>query len=365
MTVGDDLDPVRQLLPHVRLDPREALHAGERSSVQRVEACWPDSSPATLIVKRLHDLDESWVRETAALSILPHGEASALIAARPDPPIVVTEDLGTGPSVADALLGDDLDAAWHAVRRWATAVGRLHAVSAPLRTAFESALQERSPDIRVPAGRVSRELDDAARVLDGHCAALGVAVPTGALEELRELRHVLGSDGTAALTPADTCPDNNVLVGDRVVLTDFEGAQWRHAAWDVAYLFVPWPSCWCAWSIPDELARQAFADYRAAAAPGLPAVAGEQFEREVRAATAGWALTSTTWYLDSALGDDPAVNPDRPAPTRRAMILHRLALAAASDVVPALAELAGELAAALEQRWGGIALEPARAFAGT
>ena len=115
----DDLDPVRQLLPHVRLDPGEALRAGERSNVQRVAACWPEATPTTLIVKRLHDLDESWVRETAALSVLPPGEASALIASRPDPPIVVTEDLGQGPSVADALLGDDLDAAWHAVRRWA------------------------------------------------------------------------------------------------------------------------------------------------------------------------------------------------------------------------------------------------------
>ena len=46
------------------------------------------------------------------------------------------------------------------------------------------------------------------------------------------------------------------------------------------------------------------------------------------------------------------------------MILRRLGLAAASDAVPALAELAGALAAELEQRWGGVALEPARAFAG-
>ena len=46
-----------------------------------------------------------------------------------------------------------------------------------------------------------------------------------------------------ALTPADACPDNNVLIGRRRVLIDFEGAQWRHLAWDVAYLFVPWPTC--------------------------------------------------------------------------------------------------------------------------
>ena len=360
----DDLDPVRQLLPNVRLRPLEALRAGERSGVQRVEACWPDTAPTTVIVKRLYGLDESWIRETAALSVLPEGEASALVTSGIDPPLVVTEDLGTGPSVADALLGDDQDVAWHSVRQWAAAVGRLHAATASLRSAFEDELHRRSPELRVLPSRVSHELDDAARMLDGHCGALGVAVPTGALDELRELRHVLGGDGTAALTPADTCPDNNVLVGDRVVLIDFEGAQWRHVAWDVAYLFVPWPSCWCAWSIPDELARQALADYRTAAAPGLPAVADEAFEQEVRAATTGWAITSTTWFLDSALGDDLPLNAERPAPTRRAMILQRLALAAANDTLPALAELAGELGAALGQRWGEVPLEPAKAFTG-
>ena len=145
--------------------------------------------------------------------------------------------------------------------------------------------------------RVSHELDDAARVLDGHCAALGVPIPTGALDELRELRHVLGSDGTAALTPADTCPDNNVLVGDRVVLIDFEGAQWRHVAWDVAYLFVPWPSCWCAWSIPDELAARP----SPTTATRRPRAAGRR-RRALRAGGTGsdrrLGAPSTTWFLD-------------------------------------------------------------------
>jgi hypothetical protein len=35
----------------------------------------------------------------------------------------------------------------------------------------------------------------------------------------------------------------NVRRDDEVVLVDFEEAQWRHVAWDVAYLSVPWRSC--------------------------------------------------------------------------------------------------------------------------
>ena len=53
-----------------------------------------------------------------------------------------------------------------------------------------------------------------------------------------------------AFTPGDTCPDNDVQVADGLVLIDFEDAQWRHVVWDVAYLTVPFPSCWCSWRLP-------------------------------------------------------------------------------------------------------------------
>ena len=113
---------------------------------------------------------------------------------------------------------------------------------------------------------------------------------------------------------------------------------------------------------PGRAGASAFADYREAAAPGLPAVADEAFEQQVRAATVGWALTSTTWFLDTALGDDPPLTrtprPDPPGHDPAAAVARR-----GERTVPALAELAGELGAALENRWGGVPLEPARAFA--
>ena len=265
--------------------------------------------------------------------------------------------------MADALLGSDPDAAAGAVRLWVEALARLHVTTHDARDVFAQALAEREGDLPVAVSRVWAETDDSVRVLDSHCAALGISVPTHALDELHELAHRLGSTGLAALTPADTCPDNNVLVGDRLVLTDFEGAQWRHIAWDVAYLFVPWPSCWCSWRLPDEVARSAFAAYRAIAVGAFPGVVDESFARDVEAAAVGWALTSTSWFLGQALGSDPPLNPDRPAPTRRAMIMHRLAVAAASDELPALAELARRLAHELRSRWGDVPLAYANAFA--
>src|SRR2546429_3760393 len=90
-----------------------------------------------------------------------------------------------------------------------------------------------------------------------------VDVPTHALDELRGLGSRLSCAGPAALTPADACPDNNVRTAGGLVLIDFEGAQWRHIAWDVAYLAVPWPSCWCAWQLPADVAARAVEAYRA------------------------------------------------------------------------------------------------------
>ncbi|MBE7188567.1 phosphotransferase [Jatrophihabitans endophyticus] len=362
--MSDGLDAARALLPGVDLRAVEQLRGGERSSVTRVHATWPGYEPTAVIVKQFWQAGEGWAREAAALSVLASGEASGLVVAGDSPPVVVTEDLGRGPSLADALLGDDPAAAGAAVRDWAQALARLHSAGRDRRARFRAALDERQGEMPIDECCVGVELDDAARLLDARCAALGVSIPTHALDELRSLGERLGDGPGASLSPVDTCPDNNVRVDDRVVLIDFEGAQWRHVAWDVAYLFVPWPTCWCSWRIPDGVASEAFAAYRDAAIGAFPEVAEESFACDVEAATVGWALTSTTWFLDNALGSDPVLNPDKPTPTRRAMILHRLGVAARTTELPALAELAANLADELQRRWGDVPLELAQAFAG-
>jgi hypothetical protein len=208
-------------------------------------------------------------------------------------------------------------------------------------------------------------LEETIRQLDQECAALGVAIPTGTFDALRTLEHRLGGAGSAALTPSDTCPDNNVLVGDRLVLLDFEDAQWRHIAWDVAYLRVPWPSCWCAWTLPDHVADAAVAAYRAGAAVRFPEVADEQFARDVEAAAVAWAFMSTMWFLPSIRAGDPPADPARPAPSRRAVVQHRLARTAQradfAQLAPA-GELAERLRAELAVQYGDPPLDTAPAF---
>jgi hypothetical protein len=361
--MSDELDAARALLPGVQLEDVARLRGSERSAVHRVRATAADGGQRSLIVKQYFAAGEGWVRESAALTVLAGaGRRPRLVAEAGEPPVVVTEDVGEGSSLADALLGDGPRMAERALRRWAEAVADLHVATREARDRFRAELTARQGDLPVRESSVGVDLDDAVRVLERECPALGVRVPGGAVDDLRGLAKRLGGSGLAALTPADACPDNNIVTEDGLVLVDYEGAQWRHVAWDVAYLQVPWPSCWCSWRLPADVAARAVESYRLAAARALPEVGEPGFARDVEAAVVGWALLSTTWFLNNALGSDPPLNPDRPTPSRRAMIQHRLDRAAASPELPALAELAGRLVAALRNRWGDVPLDLAPAF---
>lgn len=331
------------------MEELELLGGSSRSKVRRVRA-----GAETVIVKEFTGPDDGWVRETAALSILPaEVPAPRLVAADPVARTVLMTDLGSGPSVADALLGPDPAAAADAVAAWATAIGVLHRSTAGSRAAFQAALRERAEDRPVPASMVADDLAETVRILGQH----GFDVPARAAEELCDLAVRLG-DEPAALTPADACPDNNIWTADGLALIDFEGAQWRHVAWDAAYLVVPWPTCWCSWRIPDAVAERALDAYRATSAM---TTAG--FDSDVEAAVVGWVFMSVALFLPRALTEDvPPGNPKKPAPNRRALILHRLERASRSPETPALARLAVDLHAALAARWGALTLPYAPAF---
>jgi hypothetical protein len=356
------------LLPDVRLSRPQELGGNERTAVHRVAAEYADGTTTSVITKQYRAAGEGWVREAAALSVLadPVLAESVLVprivAEQQAPPVLVVSDLGTGPSVADALLGADPAAAERALCAWAAAMARLHGATGGMRADFRAALDARAGELPVRDAHIGSDLEDAVRVLERACVTLEVRLPGGAVEELRGLAKRLGGSGLAALTPADACPDNNVLTADGLALLDFEGAQWRHIAWDVAYLVVPWPTCWCSWRLPDEVRTHALQTYRETAADRLPEVTGSGFTGDVSAAAVGWALVTTALFLDNALGSDPALNPDKPTPTRRAMITHRLGAASRNTELPALAALAGALAAVLRDRWGDVPLDFAPAF---
>lgn len=367
--MADGLDAARALMPGVRLKSVDTLSHGERSTVRRAEALDAEDRGFGVIVKQFHDAGRGWQREAAALASVPDAvRVSRLFAVGVEPPILVTEDLGAGPSVADALAGTDPVAAESALIGWAEAVAELHVATRGSRETFARRLSAHAgqPGTDHVESWMPTRLRDAERILDLTCGSLEVRLPGGALDELTGLAERLSGEHLAALTPADTCPENNVRLGDRYVLVDFEGAQWRHLAWDVAYLHVPWPTCPCAWRLPQDVADRATDAYRRIASSAFPETGRENFRADVEAAVIGWSMVTVTWFLEHALGtaldSDPELDPARPAPTRRTTILHRLGRAARSTELPAVAELAADLRAVLAHRWGDLPLALAPAF---
>jgi hypothetical protein len=344
-----------------RLTVARPLRGSQRTRVVRAEV---DGGPATVIVKSYEPgFVDRWATESAALTVLAGRGLPVpdLIAVVDDPPLVVLEDVGDGPSLADALLGDRPAAATARVNAWVDALATVHVATAGDASRFATALRSDPSTVDSMPGLLA----DATDRLGEQLPRLGIAPGERAMAELRSATAGLGP-GAEALTPADACPDNNVSTPSGLVLLDFEQATVRHVAWDAAYLVVPWPSCWCCWDMPGPVAEAALARWRAALAPSFPVVASASFDRDLDVAVAAWAFLSTAWFLAGAIEEEaepPGGQQRGPAPTRRAVIRHRLRLAARRRAaVPGLADLAREVLAATAERWGDPPLDYAPAY---
>jgi hypothetical protein len=331
----------------------EPFAGGDRSVVVRVRR---SDTHETVVVKG-YDADragEGWAREAAALTALAglSTGAPALVAAAALPPVVVMEDLGAGDSVATALLAADSLAAGQAVVDWAEALADLHAATWNNVRRFEAALSDlggqKSPNPRAMPDVLTDGVDRLRRAAD----PLGIEVSEQVTDEVVAIAARL-DDQMQVLSPFDACPDNNIRTAGGLRLIDFEGATVAHPAWDVAYLRVPWPSCWCAWRMPDavaERAQQAWKDrLQVVFAPDRNEPDWSGMDAAVQLASLVWCLVTVGWFLPGALADRRAGGGDSSSPLLRAVVQHRLGSLGDSDVADlgASRDLARQLTAAL------------------
>lgn len=331
----------------------EPFAGGDRSVVVRARR---SDTHETVVVKRYDAgrAGEGWARETAALTALTgvRSVAPALVAAKATPPVVVMEDLGSGDSVATALLAADPLTAGQAVVDWAEAVADLHAATWNDVGRFEVALS----DLGGPGPPKSRAMPDV--LADGverlrrAADPLGIEVSEQVTDEIVAIAARL-DDEVQVLSPFDACPDNNIRTATGLRLIDFEGATVAHPAWDVAYLRVPWPSCWCAWRMPDTVADRAQQAWQARLQAAMRCRGVEPdwsaIDVAIQLASLVWCLVTVGWFLPGAMADRRAGGGDLRSPPLRTVVQHRLGRVADCDVADLVAgrHLARQLTTAL------------------
>ncbi len=346
----------------------QPLTGGDRAVVVRAKRL---DTAGTVIVKGYDTgrAGEGWARETAALTALAGlgAHAPAVIAVVASPPVVVMEDLGSGDSVATALLGADSATAGWAVVEWAEALADLHAATWKNVGGFVAALRELPGSTPPNPEAMASVLIDGIERLRQSAGTVGVSVSEQVSSEILGVFALL--DATVqVLSPFDACPDNNVRTMAGLRLIDFEGATVAHPAWDVAYLYVPWPSCWCAWRMPSALAERAQQAWRGRLQAGL-AVRGVDLDWPAMEAAVGlaslvWCVITVGWFLPGALAGRRAGGEGLHSPQLRAVVQHRLGLVATSDIPELLASrrLARQLSSALSAIWQADQLPLAPAF---
>lgn len=314
--VGGELDrPVRRVAD---------LGGSGRSRVVRALA-----GDQSIVIKTYADAGPGFAREAAGLAALSEiterGSidigAPRLLAVITEPPTVVMTDLGAGDDdLAHRFLGTDSGPAADGLMGWAGALGRVHAAGYGLGERF-AALLDRYGAGDIPTDEVPGMIDHTVERLPAALALLDLQPPSEVLAVLSGLPELLSAHA-GVLTPGDACPDNNLIVDGSVRLLDFESACFRHPAWDLAYLTVPWATCWCSWAVPEPLINGALAAWRAAAGPA--GIDEQVLQQDLRIAELGWGYASMVHRLPPVVTGEDWTSGTPSKPDLGATLQHRL-----------------------------------------
>lgn len=310
----------------------------------------------TVVVKRYPDGSSvAFAREVAGLAALDH--TPELLAVDRVHGLIVMSDLGTGPTLADLLLGDDRDAAWAGALEWVEALADTLGRSRGATFALDLAADEPSAAARTGARML---LDD----------VLGLPADPELDAELELIATLDHRDPASdVFSPTDTCPDNAIRTADGWRFVDLEGAAVHHAAFDAAYAAMPFSTCWCVFDPPPGFTDRLLDRFTATLGAHLPDLVREPgWTRSVDLASAAWILAMTGWLLFGADEDRPRVGPPGvPSPSYRQLLTTRWRWGAVRlrSTLPAVAGLLGAAATWADDEWGASAapVGPYRAFA--
>jgi hypothetical protein len=348
----------------IQLADPEDLGGSKNSAVVRVRvASSPFSLPRTLVIKR-HTKPapcEAFVREAVSYQLFTALTADErmcpeLYAYDGTAGVVVIEDLGRAPTLADKLLGDNARGAERALLSWARSLGRLHATTAGREADFD-ALMRRLSSARVKGDPLAASGPAAIEQLPELLAdTLGVHTPAHVVERAERTRWLLQTSRHRGFSPSDLCPDNNLITSRGVRFLDFEGGCVRNIMLDAAYLRVPFPSCWCAFALPAGMTDAMFAGWRAEVQMMWPDLADDAVVLpRMLDAQLFWVWVSTFWFLPRPGEPDSPLDSHLPSPRRSVSLAARwrhLAEEAGRSGADSIVEHANAVLAGLTRHFG-------------
>jgi hypothetical protein len=359
-----------QVLSHrfgasIRLAGAEDLGGSGTSTVLRVRvASTPFSLPRTLVVKHYAPTEpdakgDAFVQEAVSYQLFTalapeERMCPEMFAHDGVERLVVLEDLGRAPTLADKLLGDDARAAERALLSWSRSLGRLHASTAGREADFD-ALSRRLGVARLYDPLASAGHQAFEELPELLAEALGVVTSGAAHRRAKASSWLLDSHSHRAFSPSDACPDNNVITSKGVRFLDFEGGCWRDVLLDAGYLRVPFPSCWCSFTLPAGMTEAMVAAWRAEIRDVWPDLDDDDVLLPgLLDAQLFWVWVSTWWFLPRPGEDDRPLDAELRSPRRSVALRSRwlqLAKDAARAGEPDVVDHAHAVVAALERRF--------------
>lgn len=315
----------------VELSDAEDLGGSERTTVVRARVTkTPFALPKTLVVKHYGPragaaAAESFAREAVSYQLFTalaeeDRMCPELFAHDAGERVLVIEDLGHAPTLADKLLGRDATVAERTLLTYARSLGRLHAATAGREADFD-ALLRRIGTSCTPDPQLA-DADRALAELPSLFADLFDLRETRMAERVAEQTDWLRTSAKhRAFSPGDLCPDNNLITSKGARFLDFEGGRMRDVLLDAAYLRVPFPSCWCAFDLPRGMSEAMLAAWRAEVTGMWPELGDDTvFHPRLLDAQLFWVYLSTWWFLPRPGEHDTAIRSELPSPKRAAAL---------------------------------------------
>lgn len=334
------------------------LVGSSRSTVLRCET----AGGGSVIVKAFSNEPESlrcFTAEAAGLSLGIAGPG--VLGVDPEVPLLVMEDLGNAPTLADVLLGSDPTIAENGLLAWARGLGQLAAESVHRRADLRR-LWSRY-DKGMPSWEDEPWIEQRVAALLALLEGAEIAASPALAEELARI-GTAGGEEYPAFTPGDTCPDNNLLTSEGLRLIDFEAACYQSVFLTAAYCRMPFSSCWCVFTLPAGTAAAIEQAYRKEVVGVYPALAEDEvWQAGMRQAIAVWTVDATVRLLPRTVEDGPLHRTRRPAPTRRQVLRHRWEMASTLTEFPTFAQTMRSLLREVAGSWDVAPLPGYPAFA--